>query len=114
MHLLPCGMGTERLLVEWGANHQDRNDRHLRDQPTASQQANLAIKSPKVRRQSQTPLISVSGPKRYDFDPKTGQWVYEREGDTKCRTLHELLDRELSNLLGLSVKAPVPRPPPRD
>lgn len=41
----------------------------------------------------------TSGPKRYDFtyaknDIKTGYWVYKRTGET----LHELLDRELSDI----------------
>ncbi|PVG01928.1 Frataxin [Serendipita vermifera] len=36
----------------------------------------------------------VSGPKRYDYDPETGRWIYTRDGIS----LGQLLETELSTL----------------
>ncbi|GAA5912079.1 ferroxidase [Sporobolomyces salmoneus] len=38
----------------------------------------------------------LSGPKRYDFDPKEKVWFYARDGST----MHGLLNEELRGLLG--------------
>lgn len=38
----------------------------------------------------------ISGPKRYDYSPTTGKWYYHRDQST----LDELLNRELSDMLG--------------
>jgi hypothetical protein len=41
-----------------------------------------------------------SGPKRYDYDPDSGSWVYHRDG----KSLQQLLSEELSTLLKLKIE----------
>lgn len=50
-----------------------------------------------------TRSFAQSGPKRYDYDETRKVWVYHRDGST----LHSLLDEELSELLGMTIKVPV-------
>ncbi|CAH1115176.1 unnamed protein product [Psylliodes chrysocephalus] len=40
-----------------------------------------------------------SGPKRYDFVPDGGYWIYKHD----FKTLHELLENELTSILGLEL-----------
>ncbi|KAI0216669.1 Mitochondrial matrix iron chaperone [Massospora cicadina] len=42
----------------------------------------------------------ISGPKRYDFDVSSGQWVYHRDGTT----LTQLLENELRGAFGAEVR----------
>ena len=44
-------------------------------------------------------ISSVSGPKRYDYDPKTDSWLYKHDGVT----LNDLLNTELSEALARRV-----------
>ena len=43
--------------------------------------------------------ILCSGPKRYDYKPEEDGWVYSRDG----QSLNDLLNKELSEILGRSV-----------
>ena len=47
-------------------------------------------------------MMNYSGPKRYDYVKSLNKWLYEREE----KSLEELLNTELSSLLGLEISIP--------